>query len=716
MYLSSRLLPALAFALGLTACNNTIQETVKTTRQSDYPAPPVAAIKPVTFNEFGNQRVDNYFWLKEKNNPEVISYLQAENAYCDTVMKSTLGLQEKIFSEMKGRIKETDETVPQLDNGYYYYSRTEEGKQYRIYCRKKGRMASPEEVMFDVNAMAASKPAMIFAGFDVSTDNTLAAYLYNETGSYAEFTLKVRDLSTGADLPLSIDRVQGFAWANDNKTLFYTEGNDALRSWRVYRLDIFSGKPAELVFEEPDEQFIVGVHKSKTTDFLFITSSSFTTSEYLWLPASQPQGKFQVFLPRVKDVEYHVYHHKQKFFIQYKDKEHLNSMVYEAPLSGYENRSTWKVFIPHNKEEKIEGLDVFKDYLATEIRKNGLVEINIIGLADGRKQTISFPEPVYTAYTSGTPEYTSTLLRYGYTSLNRPTSVFDYDMTTGKSTLLKQQEIPGGFNPDDYTVERIWATAGDGASIPVSVVYRKSLKKDGSNPALLYSYGSYGASSDAYFISSFYSLIDRGFVFAIAQIRGGSDMGEQWYEDGKLLNKKNTFTDFIACAEKLNKDKYTSPDKLAIMGGSAGGLLVGAVANMRPDLFNTVVAQVPFVDVINTMLDTSLPLTTQEYEEWGNPNIEEYYRYMLSYSPYDNIKAQNYPNMLVTAGLNDSQVGYHEPAKFVAKLRALKTDDNLLLLKTNMESGHGGATGRFDALRETAFEVAFILNRVGISE
>jgi oligopeptidase B len=323
---------------------------------------------------------------------------------------------------------------------------------------------------------------------------------------------------------------------------------------------------------------------------------------------------------------------------------------------------------------------------------------------------------VYTAYTSGTPEYTSTLLRYGYTSLNRPTSVFDYDMTTGKSTLLKQQEIPGGFNPDDYTVERIWATAGDGASIPVSVVYRKSLKKDGSNPALLYSYGSYGASSDAYFISSFYSLIDRGFVFAIAQIRGGSDMGEQWYEDGKLLNKKNTFTDFIACAEKLNKDKYTSPDKLAIMGGSAGGLLVGAVANMRPDLFNTVVAQVPFVDVINTMLDTSLPLTTQEYEEWGNPNIEEYYRYMLSYSPYDNIKAQNYPNMLVTAGLNDSQVGYHEPAKFVAKLRALKTDDNLLLLKTNMESGHGGATGRFDALRETAFEVSFILNRVGIAE
>jgi oligopeptidase B len=415
-------------------------------------------------------------------------------------------------------------------------------------------------------------------------------------------------------------------------------------------------------------------------------------------------------------VEYHVNHHKDKFFIQYKDRENLNSMVYEAPLKGYEDRSTWKVFIPHDKDAKLEGLDIFQDYLAAQIRRNGLNEIRVIGLKSGDQKTISFPEPVYTAYMNGTPEYTSTTLRYSYTSLNRPNSVFEYELSTGKSTLLKQQEIPGGFNPDDYTVERVWATASDGVQVPMSIVYKKSLKKDGSNPALLYSYGSYGASSDAYFISSFYSLIDRGFVFAIAQIRGGSDMGEQWYEDGKLLKKKNTFTDFISCAEKLIADKFTASDKLAIMGGSAGGLLVGAVANMRPELFNTVVAQVPFVDVINTMLDTSLPLTTQEYEEWGNPNEEEYYKYMLSYSPYDNIKAQNYPNMLITGGLNDSQVGYQEPAKFAAKLRAMKTDNNILLLKTNMESGHGGATGRFDALKETAFEVAFILNRVGIND
>jgi len=423
-----------------------------------------------------------------------------------------------------------------------------------------------------------------------------------------------------------------------------------------------------------------------------------------------------VFIPRVKDVTYNVYTHKDKFFIQYKDRDNLNCKVYEAPLTGYSDRSTWKEVIAHNKDVKIEYLDVFDKYLTAQTRKNGLNEILVMNLADGKTKTINFPEPVYTAAMTGTPEFNSTTLRYRYTSMNRPNTVYDYDFAKNESVKLKEQEIPGGFNADDYTVERVWATASDGVKVPMSVVYKKSLQKDGSNPALLYSYGSYGASSDARFISNFYSLIDRGFVFAIAQIRGGSDMGEQWYEDGKLLKKKNTFTDFIACAEKLQQDKYTSASKLAIMGGSAGGLLMGAVVNMRPELFNTVVAQVPFVDVINTMLDASLPLTTQEYEEWGNPNVEEYYKYMLSYSPYDNVTAQNYPNMLVTAGLNDSQVSYHEPAKFVAKLRALKTDNNILILHTNMKSGHGGATGRFDALKETAFSVAFILNRVGIAE
>ncbi|MCO5261261.1 MAG: S9 family peptidase [Lentimicrobium sp.] len=707
---------ALTALLALTACNPTSEKSLKINMQSDFPAPPVAAIKPVTFNESGGERTDNYYWLKEKENPEVIAYLEAENAYCDTVMKSTLPLQEKLFAEMKGRIKETDETVPQLDNGYYYYSRTEEGKQYRIYCRKKGDLSAAEEVVFDVNAMAEGKPAFIFAGFDISTDNRLAAYLSNETGSFADFTLRVKNLETGMDLPLDIGKVQGFAWAGDSKTLFYTLGNEALRAWRVYRMVLGSDQPAELVFEEPDEQFIVDVSKTKTNDYLLITTASSTTSEVHYLPAAEPAGKFRVFVPRVKDVEYHVYHHKEKFFIRYKDRDNLNFMVYEAPVTGFENRNNWKVFRAHDKDTRIGSLEVFKDYLALQVRRNGLNEILVYGLRDNSENTIRFPEPVYTAYLSGTPEYDAPALRYSYSSLNRPTSVYDYDFASAQSKLLKQQEIPSGFNPDDYTVERIWATAADGARVPMSVVYSKTLKKDGSNPALLYSYGSYGASSDAYFSSGFYSLIDRGYVFAIAQIRGGSDMGEQWYEDGKLLKKKNTFTDFISCAEKLIEDKFTSSAKLAIMGGSAGGLLVAAVTNMRPDLFNTVVAQVPFVDVVTTMFDTSLPLTTQEYEEWGNPNEEEYYRYMLSYSPYDNITAQNYPNMLITAGLNDSQVLYHEPAKYAAKLRAMKTGNNLLLLKTNMESGHGGATGRFDALKETAFEMAFILDRVGIRE
>jgi oligopeptidase B len=498
--------------------------------------------------------------------------------------------------------------------------------------------------------------------------------------------------------------------------LFYAVGDNTLRAYRVYRHVIGSSKPDELVYEDPNDLFIVSVERSKTNDFIFIESASFTTSEYLYLPASEPNGKFKVFLPRVKDVTYNVYPHKDKFFIQYKDRENLNCKVYEAPLTGYSDRSTWKEVIAHNKDVKIDYIDVFDKYLAAQTRKNGLTEILIINLADGKTNTINFPEPVYTAAMAGTPEFTSTTLRYRYTSLNRPNTVYDYDFAKNESIKLKEQEIPGGFNSDDYTVERVWATAADGVKVPMSVVYKKSLKKDGLNPALLYSYGSYGISSDARFISNFYSLVDRGFVFAIAQIRGGSDMGEQWYEDGKLLKKRNTFTDFIACAEKLQQDKYTSASKLAIMGGSAGGLLMGAVVNMRPDLFETVIAQVPFVDVMNTMLDASLPLTTQEYEEWGNPNVEEYYKYMLSYSPYDNVKAQKYPNILCTAGLNDSQVSYHEPAKFVAKLRALKTDNNILLLHTNMESGHGGATGRFDALKETAFQVAFILNRVGIAE
>ena len=528
--------------------------------------------------------------------------------------------------------------------------------------------------------------------------------------------LKIKDLTTGNDLDFEVKGASSFAWANDNKTIFYSVIDPVtLRSYRVYRQTLGAGKP-ELVFEEKDSKFSIGVSASKTREWIIVSSGSATTSEDRILPADNPMGEFNIFLPRVKDVEYDVYPHREYFFIRYKDKENLNGKIYQVAKADYANRSAWKEIMAHNKDVRIESLNVQKDYLVIETRKNGLTELEIRHLTTGKKRFVSFPEPVYNAYSNGNPEYDASTFRYSYTSLNRPTTLYEYDCTNGNTTLLKQQEIPSGFKPDNYVVERLWAVAADGAKVPVSIVYKKGLKKNSLNPALLYAYGSYGMSTDVFFSSAYYSLIDRGFVFGIAHIRGGSDLGEQWYEDGKLLKKKNTFTDFIACSEKLIADKYTSADKLAAAGGSAGGLLMGAVANMRPDLYHTIVAQVPFVDVVTTMLDDTLPLTTGEYEEWGNPNEEEYFKYMLSYSPYDNIKAQNYPNMLITGGINDSQVLFHEPTKYAAKLRAMKTDDNILLLKMNMDSGHGGATGRYDGIKETAFELAFILNRVGIEK
>jgi oligopeptidase B len=682
--------------------------------QKDFPQPPVAAIHPQTFNEFGQQRTDNYFWLKEKDNPEVLQYLKNENAYTDTVMSKTNALQEKLFAEMKGRIKEEDATVPQIDGGFYYYSRTETGKQYQIHCRKKGRLDAPEEVVFDVNKMAEGKSAFIMADYEVSTNGMLAAYMSNTTGSYASFTLQIKDLASGNNLPEAIENVQSFAWANDNKTIFYSVGNESLRAYRVYRHAIGTTPADQLIYEEKNDLFNVGVFKSKTRQQIFITSGSFTTSEWRFLNASQPNGTFTLFKPRTKDIEYSVYPHINTYFILYKDPENKNCKVFETPMKGFENQANWKEVIPHDPKVKIEGIDVFEKYMALHVRANGLNEIRIMDLSTRTQKSISFPEPVYTAYAGGNPEFKSTKLRYNYSSLNRPNTVFDYDMEKGTSERLKQQEIPGGFDPEAYSVERIWATAPDGIKVPMAIVYKKDLVKDGNNPALLYAYGSYGASSDAYFSSSVYSLIDRGFVYGIAQIRGGSEMGEEWYENGKLMNKMNTFTDFIACSEELIKQKFTNPEKLAIRGGSAGGLLLGAVTNMRPDLYKVVLALVPFVDVINTMLDTTLPLTTQEYEQWGNPTVEKDYKYIMTYSPYDNVKAQKYPNILATGGLNDSQVGFHEPTKWVAKLRALKTDDNLVLLKINMESGHGGATGRFDRLKEVALEWAFTLDRMGM--
>ncbi len=696
----------------ITACN-TNKEEVKILKQSDFPAPPVAEVVPDTFENFGQKRIDNYYWLKDKNNPKVIEYLNAENEYTESVMASTKELQQTIYDEILGRIKEDDESYPSYINGYWYYSRTEKGKQYRTYLRRKGSLDAEEEVIFDVNKMAEGKSAFIFAGYSVSPDNNKVAYLFNETGSYAEYVMKIKDLNTDEEIGFTVIGATSVTWANDNNTLFYGVIDQTLRPYQIHRRGL-NEHQSTLIYEEKDAKFRTYVSGTKTKEYIFIGSASSTTSEERYISADRPLDEFKVFMPRVKDVEYSVFPHKEKFFVSYKDRENLNSMIYEVPLTGYEDKSTWKVFLPHDDDARLEGIDIVKDYISVELRREGLTEIIVMSLNGGDTKKIVFPEPVYSASMGGNPEYEATTIRYTYTSLNRPTTLYEYNILTGESIKLKEQEVPSGFNPDDYTVERLWATAPDGVLVPMAIVYKNGLKKDGSNPALIYSYGSYGYSTDVHFSASMYSLIDRGFVYAIAQIRGGSDLGEQWYEDGKLLNKKNTFTDFIACSEKLINDGYTSSDKLAAMGGSAGGLLMGAVSNMRPDLYQTIVAQVPFVDVINTMLDDTLPLTTGEYEEWGNPNEEEYYNYILSYSPYDNISAQDYPNILVTGGINDSQVLFHEPAKYTAKLRALKTDNNILILKMNMESGHGGATGRYEGIRETAFDFAFILNRVGI--
>ena len=695
-----------------TACNP--QKENKVLKQSDFPTPPVAEVKPDTFVEFNQQRIDNYYWMKNKTDPEVINYLNAENAYAETVMASTKDLQEAIYDEILGRMKEDDESYPSFRNGYYYYTRTETGKQYPTHCRRKGTMEAPEEVIFDLNEMAEGQPAFIFRGYSVSPDNSKAAYFFNETGSFAEFKLHIKDLSSGEDVGFTVDGATSVAWANDNKTLFFGVIDNTLRSYQIRR-QMLDAKESALVYQEDDAKFSTYVSGSKRRDYIFIGSSSSTTSEERYILADEPMSDFKLFMPRVKDVEYSVYVHENSFFVQYKDKENLNSKIYKVPFTGYADKANWTEFVAHNPTIRIERIDILKDYVALALRKNGLTEIELKPVDGGTSKSISFPEPVYNSSLLGNPEYDASTIRYSYTSLNRPTTLYEYNAKDETTVKLKEQEVPSGFNPDDYTVERIWATAPDGVEVPMAIVYKKGLKRDGSNPALIYSYGSYGISSDVYFSTAYYSLIDRGFVFAIAQIRGGSDLGEQWYEDGKLLKKKNTFTDFIACSEKLIQDKYTSANKLAAMGGSAGGLLMGAVANMRPELYQTIVAQVPFVDVITTMFDETLPLTTGEYEEWGNPNEEDYYNYIKSYSPYDNVKAQDYPNFLITGGINDSQVLFHEPSKWTAKLRSYKTDDNIVLLHMNMESGHGGATGRYSRIKDVAFEFAFILDRVGIS-
>lgn len=683
-------------------------------------AAPVAEKKNKELTAHGDTRIDEYYWMNDyfKKGPDstkVVDYLKAENAYLDTMMSGTKKFQEELFAEMKGRIKEKDESVPVLNNGYYYYSRTEEGKQYYKYCRKKGNLDAPEEILLDADKMAEGSGYFSATGFSVSPDNKLMAYGIDKL-SRRQYTIYIKNLETGEIFKDEIKGTGGYAvWAADNKTLFYTSNNQVtLLSEKIRKHKLGTDAATDMtVYEEKDPSNYIGVYKTKSRDYIVIYSSATLSSEYRILKASEPDASFTIFQPRIKDVLYGIDHWGDKFLIR-TNLEAKNFRLMETPVDKT-TRENWKEVIAHRADVLLEDIDLFKDHWVITERKEGLLQMRIREIASGKEHYLDFGEPAYAAYVGANPEFNTTNLRYNYTSLTTPNSVFDYDMNIKSKKLMKEQEVLGGFNKADYVTERVYATAKDGAKVPISIVYKKGAKKDGSAPLLLYAYGSYGASMDASFSSNRLSLLNRGFVYAIAHVRGGQEMGRQWYEDGKLMKKKNTFTDFIDCGEFLIKEKYTSKGHLYAMGGSAGGLLMGAIVNMAPDLWNGVVAQVPFVDVITTMSDPTIPLTTNEYDEWGNPANKDAYFYMKSYSPYDNVEKKNYPNMLISTGLHDSQVQYFEPAKWVARLRVMKTDKNLLLLKTNMEAGHGGASGRFDYLNEIALEYAFLMALEGIT-
>jgi oligopeptidase B len=677
------------------------------------PQPPMTEKKPKTTNIHGTTLVDDFFWLREKTNPAVLAHLKAEDDYAATVMKPTAALQEKLYNEMLSHIKQTDTNVPYRWGNYFYYSRTEEGKQYPIYCRKKGSLEAPEEVVLDQNELAKGQKFMSVGTFVPSDDGNLLAYSTDNTG-YRQYTLQVKDLRTGQLFPERMERVNGVAWATDNKTFFYvTEDDVTKRSDKFFRHVLGTDK-SDLVYEEKDELFDIGVDRSLDKAVIFLAAFSKTSTESRYIRADDPNGALKVIIPRQPEHEYDVDHRNGLFYIR-TNKGAKNFRIVTAPV-GDPSEKNWKEFVTHRPEVKLDAISLFADHAVLSEWENGLQQLEVLDFKTNKRQRIKFPEPVYSVGLTSNREFNTSVVRFGYNSLVTPYSVFDYDMNTGKTTLLKETEVPGGFSRANYKSERVFATAADGTKIPMSVVYRKGVKLDGSAPLLLYGYGSYGLSIPPTFSSSRLSLLDRGVIFAIGHIRGGGELGEEWRQAGRMMKKMNTFTDFIACAEALVKQKYTSKDRLVIQGGSAGGLLVGAVSNMRPDLFKAVVSQVPFVDVLNTMLDASLPLTTSEYIEWGNPNEKPAFDYMKIYSPYDNVTKQNYPAMLVKVSVNDSQVPYWEGAKLVAKLRALKTDNNPLLLKVNFGAGHGGASGRYDALRETAFDYAFMLWQMGITE
>ncbi|MFN7929372.1 MAG: S9 family peptidase [Blastocatellia bacterium] len=675
--------------------------------------PPVANKKPNITKIHGDTLTDDYFWLRERANPDVIKYLQDENAYTDARMKPTEALQETLYQEMLGRIKETDLSVPYQQDGFFYYTRTEQGKQYPIYCRKKGSLQGKEQVLLDLNELAHGKEFFSVDEFHVSDDGNLLAYTSDDTG-FRQYTLHVKDLRTGQLLPDTAERVTSVEWATDNKTLFYvTEDETNKRSDEFYR-HILGGK-YELLYEEKDELYHIDVHRTRSRRFLMLSIESATTTEFRYLAADKPNGALKLMLKREEDHEYYPSHHGNYFYIRTNDKGR-NFRLVKTPIDK-PGKKNWQEVIAHRPDTMLEDLDVFANHYILHERADGLDKLRVTDFSTGTSHYINFPEPVYFASSGTNAEFDATKFRFNYLSFVTPRSVFEYDLDSHDRKLLKQTEVLGGYDKTKYISERIYATASDGTKVPISLVYKRGCHLDGSNPLLLEGYGSYGVTSDIEFSSSRLSLLDRGFIYAIAHIRGGGDLGKPWHDDGKMMVKKNTFTDFIACAEHLLNHQYTSQDRLIITGGSAGGLLMGAVANMRPDLFKAVILDVPFVDVVNTMLDPSIPLTTGEYLEWGNPNDKDEYKYIKSYSPYDNLEAKDYPAMLVRTALNDSQVMYWEPAKYVAKLRTLKTDKNELLLKTKLEpGGHGGASGRYDRLRDTAFDFAFMLSQVGIDK
>jgi oligopeptidase B len=684
-----------------------------TIAQEQNLTPPVAKKMAKNTAIHGDSLVDDYHWLREKNSPEVISYLEAENAYTTARMKPTENLQGTLYKEMLGRIKQTDANVPHKDGNYFYYSRTEEGKQYPIFARKRGSLDAKEEILLDLNEMAKGQKYLSLGSADVSDDGNLLAYSTDVTG-FRQYKLYIKDLRTGRILPDTAERVTSVEWAADNKTVFYTvEDAVTKRSHRLYRHQL-GGNADDLIYEEKDELFGIEAGRSRSKAFIFVTSESFTSTEVRYISADRPDQPYKILLPREANHRYYVDHRDDLFYIR-TDEGAKNFRLVTAPVSD-PNKSNWKEIIPHRKDAMLEGVDLFANYMVVYERDNGLQKMRVTDLRKAQTHYIDFPEPVYSAFGTENAEFNTPVLRFSYVSFITPASVFDYNMETRKRVLLKQTEVLGGYNPAAYQSERIYATASDGVRIPVSLVYKKDLKRDGKRPMLLQGYGAYGISSNIGFSSNRLSLLDRGVIYAIAHIRGGGEMGKEWHEQGKMMMKRNTFTDFIAVSEHLVREKYTSSDRLAIMGGSAGGLLMGAVLNLRPDLFKAAVVQVPFVDVINTMLDESLPLTVGEFQEWGNPKIKAEYDYMKSYSPYDNIEAKAYPSILVRTSFNDSQVMYWEPAKYVAKLRAMKTDKNPLLFKIHLGGGgHGGVSGRYDALRDNAFDYAFILTQLGIN-